>query len=293
LWCAERALGPGEAGGGPGEPGTGLWGFPGSPVFAPSASRRRGAVFVYCRAERGALCIFLGHPVLVLLALSPVIRAAARPCCFCLHFPRSSVWWGSPFQCGSGLVPAVPVYSRSRDGVFPTSVTARLGVGVRSGNGDATQRVRFCRQQGGSSRKRGAQRPHPRARHCTASVLGLVREICRTALAQTRRAHQFRPSAGSAFDQPTVEARLGTGSSLSCVRLAFSCAGGAMPRSMVGLLAAVGAIMSALVSVVHGGLVWVLAAAIGLIVGVVAYVTAPRRPALAIALKKKSLVVPI
>ena len=132
-WRAERALGPGE---GPegfrGTGETGPWGVSRVPRYLhlPPAERN-DAVCAYCRAQRGARCTFHGHP-----------------CWFSLHFPRSFVrrllvllctflghWCGGVHrQCGSGLVPLVSVYSRSRDGGSPTSVTSRLGVGVRSGN---------------------------------------------------------------------------------------------------------------------------------------------------------------
>jgi hypothetical protein len=105
-WRAERALGPGgKTGGGPGGPGNrALGGFRVPPVLAPSVSRRHGAVCVYCRARRGALCAFHGY-----------LRW------FCLPFPRSFVrrlaraafacsflghWFGGVLlQCGSGLAP--------------------------------------------------------------------------------------------------------------------------------------------------------------------------------------------
>jgi hypothetical protein len=48
-----------------------------------------------------------------------------------------------------------------------------------------------------------------------------------------------------------------------------------MPRGMVGLLAAVAAAMSALVSFVHGGLVWVVVTDAAVAAGLVAYVSAP------------------
>lgn len=54
-------------------------------------------------------------------------------------------------------------------------------------------------------------------------------------------------------------------------------AGETMPRSMVGLLAAVGVAMSALVGLAHGDLVWVAIADAAAASGLVAYVTAPSK----------------
>ena len=48
-----------------------------------------------------------------------------------------------------------------------------------------------------------------------------------------------------------------------------------MPRSMVGLLAAVGATMSALVGLAHGGLVWVIIADAAVATGLGAYLALP------------------
>jgi hypothetical protein len=48
-----------------------------------------------------------------------------------------------------------------------------------------------------------------------------------------------------------------------------------MPRRMVGLLGAVAVAMSALVSLVHSDLVWVVVADASVAAGLVAYVTAP------------------
>ena len=48
-----------------------------------------------------------------------------------------------------------------------------------------------------------------------------------------------------------------------------------MPRSMVGLLAAVAVAMSALVSLAHGDLVWVIVAVASTATRLVGYVTAP------------------
>jgi hypothetical protein len=48
-----------------------------------------------------------------------------------------------------------------------------------------------------------------------------------------------------------------------------------MPRSTVGLLAAVGATMSALVGLVHGGLVSVVVAGSALATGLAAYLALP------------------
>lgn len=56
-----------------------------------------------------------------------------------------------------------------------------------------------------------------------------------------------------------------------------------MPRGMVGLLAAVGAAMSALVGLAHGGVVWLMIAAATVAVGLAAYGALP--------LKKKSCAV--
>jgi hypothetical protein len=130
-WCAERALGPGKARGGPGEPGNrglGVSGFSRCLHLPPAESR--GAVCAYCRAQRGALCTFHGHPRWFCLHFPRSF--VWRPAPIALHLPRSLVWW-DPRQCGSGLVPPGVWYSRSRDGGSPTSVTSRLGVGVRLG----------------------------------------------------------------------------------------------------------------------------------------------------------------
>jgi hypothetical protein len=48
-----------------------------------------------------------------------------------------------------------------------------------------------------------------------------------------------------------------------------------MPRSMVGLLAAVGAAMSALVGLSHGDLVWVMVADAAAATGLAAYLALP------------------
>jgi hypothetical protein len=48
-----------------------------------------------------------------------------------------------------------------------------------------------------------------------------------------------------------------------------------MPRTMVGLLAAVGTAMSALVAFAHGNLIWVTIAMAAVVAGLVAYVAAP------------------
>jgi hypothetical protein len=55
-----------------------------------------------------------------------------------------------------------------------------------------------------------------------------------------------------------------------------------MPRSMVGLLAAVGTAMSALVGMAHGDLVWVTIAEAVAATGLVAYVTAPPKKSKAV-----------
>lgn len=52
-------------------------------------------------------------------------------------------------------------------------------------------------------------------------------------------------------------------------------AGGPMPRSMVGLLAAVGTAMSVLVGFVHGGLVWVIIADAAAATGLAAFLALP------------------
>jgi hypothetical protein len=56
-----------------------------------------------------------------------------------------------------------------------------------------------------------------------------------------------------------------------------------MPRSMVGLLAAVGTAMSALAGLAHGYIAWVAIADATTAAGLVAYITAP-------AFFKKSLI---
>ena len=48
-----------------------------------------------------------------------------------------------------------------------------------------------------------------------------------------------------------------------------------MPRSMVGLLAAVGAAMSAIVGLAHGDLVWVVLADAAAATGLAAYLALP------------------
>lgn len=48
-----------------------------------------------------------------------------------------------------------------------------------------------------------------------------------------------------------------------------------MPRSMVGLLAAAGTAMSALVGLAHGDIVWVVIADAAVATGLIAYITAP------------------
>jgi hypothetical protein len=48
-----------------------------------------------------------------------------------------------------------------------------------------------------------------------------------------------------------------------------------MPRSMVGLLAAVGATMSSLVAFAHGNLAWVIIADAAAATGLAAYLAAP------------------
>jgi hypothetical protein len=48
-----------------------------------------------------------------------------------------------------------------------------------------------------------------------------------------------------------------------------------MPRSMVGLLAAVGAAMSALVAFAHGDLVWAIIVDAAAATGLAAYLAAP------------------
>jgi hypothetical protein len=58
-----------------------------------------------------------------------------------------------------------------------------------------------------------------------------------------------------------------------------------MPRSMVGLLAAVGATVSVLAAVVHGDLVPVIAVTAGLATGLGVYLSLPSKKNLAILLK--------
>jgi hypothetical protein len=96
----------------------------------------------HVRQERRAIHAFAARNAAP-WALSTVMRGG-----FALHVPRSSVRAGTGFtfaassvMCAAGSTvravpdwsPLVSVYSRSRDGVSPTSVTSRLGVGVRSG----------------------------------------------------------------------------------------------------------------------------------------------------------------
>jgi len=50
-----------------------------------------------------------------------------------------------------------------------------------------------------------------------------------------------------------------------------------MPRSMVGVLAAVGTAMSALVALAHGGLVWLLIVFAGAATGSAAYLALPSK----------------
>jgi len=61
-----------------------------------------------------------------------------------------------------------------------------------------------------------------------------------------------------------------------------------MPRSMVGLLVAVGAAMSALVGLVHSDLVWAIIAVAALAAGLAAYAAAPS-PAVAVPQKNLQL----
>jgi hypothetical protein len=144
---------------------------PGSPrcLHLPAAGEN-GAVCAYCRAQHGVLCVFLGHPVLVLLALSPVIRAAARPVLLLLAASSVIGVMSSTFSAVPDWFPLVSVHSRSRDGVFPTSFTSRLGGGVRSGKRRRHTASTSVQAAGGSSRNRGAQCPYPRARRCTVLV---------------------------------------------------------------------------------------------------------------------------
>jgi hypothetical protein len=159
----------GRAGGVRGTGETGLWGVSRVPRYLhfPPAGES-GAVCVHCRAERGAPGTFPGHQRWFLLALSPVIRAAGRPVLLC-SFPGHSCG-RYRLQCGFGLVPPGVSYSRSRDGGSLTSVTSRLGVGVRSGKRRRHAASTSVQAAGGSSRNRCAQRPHARAWRYTAAV---------------------------------------------------------------------------------------------------------------------------
>ena len=58
-------------------------------------------------------------------------------------------------------------------------------------------------------------------------------------------------------------------------------AGGPMPRVLVGLLVAVGTIMSAFVGLAHGDLVWVVITEAGVATFLAAYATAPGVPSIA------------
>ena len=58
---------------------------------------------------------------------------------------------------------------------------------------------------------------------------------------------------------------------------AVSCAGGLMPRSMVGLLAAIGAALSALVAYTHGARTWATIADAAIATGLAAYAAAPQK----------------
>jgi hypothetical protein len=53
-----------------------------------------------------------------------------------------------------------------------------------------------------------------------------------------------------------------------------------MPRSMVGLLTAVGAAMAVLAPLPHGYLFWVVVAVVGAAAGLVGYASAPDPPVL-------------
>ena len=64
-----------------------------------------------------------------------------------------------------------------------------------------------------------------------------------------------------------------------------------MPQSMVGLLAAVGTAMSALVAFVHGDLVWVVIADAAVAMGLAAYLALPPAQEGSIPDKKKSLLI--
>jgi hypothetical protein len=103
LWCAQRALGPGEAGGGPGEPGTGLWGVPGSPGacsfhqpkgaarYSRIAARSVAPCALSTAMRGGFACAFPGHP------------CGGPPALLCTFLGH--LYGGVPLQCGSGLVP--------------------------------------------------------------------------------------------------------------------------------------------------------------------------------------------
>ena len=129
---AARPRGGGRAGGVRGTGETGLWGVSWVPrcLHLPAAGES-GAVCVHCRAEHGALGTFLGHWRWFCLHFPRSFVRRAAPCCFAASSVIGAV--GFCLQCGSGLVPPGVWYSRSRDGGSLTSVTSRLGVGVRSG----------------------------------------------------------------------------------------------------------------------------------------------------------------
>ena len=57
-----------------------------------------------------------------------------------------------------------------------------------------------------------------------------------------------------------------------------------MPRSMVGLLAAVAAALAALASLAHGYLFWLIVLDLAGAAGLVGYVTAPGPPSISLAL---------
>jgi hypothetical protein len=134
--AAQRALGRGKAGGGPGEPGNrAVGGFRVPPVLAASASRRCGAV---CAAARAVSSVIWAAGSVVVCrggrngGLGENLEPGDLGCSGGSGFPPSA------FPDWSSLL---AVYSRSRDVVFPTSPSACWGGEVRNTEAARCERV--------------------------------------------------------------------------------------------------------------------------------------------------------